>query len=275
LLFCGESTIFKERDGGLFAAAPPPLTTQTDEAVHMAKHSISKTPNIAIGGEADSAESVHFRKSKVALAIKVPAFVPTAESSPAAVLRRVPPRKPKNRDVRPREYLTPGEVEKLASAAKKRGRYGERDAFAIRFCWRHGFRVSELCAFRWDQVDLEVGEIHVNRRKNGIRSIHPLRGEEMRALRALRRDNPEGRFVFMSERGAPWAPAGFAYLVARAGAAGGFAFKVHPHMLRHGCGYYYANQEKSTRSIQHWLGHRNIGHTVHYTELSSVHFKDW
>jgi type 1 fimbriae regulatory protein FimE len=191
------------------------------------------------------------------------------------VEKRKMPRRPLNCIIRPREYLTPGEVERLANAAKTLGRYGGRDAFSIRFCARHGFRASELCAFRWDQVDFGICEIHVSRLKNGIRSIHPLKGYEMRALRQLRRETGESRFVFMTERGSPMTRDGFAKIVARAGTLAGFTFKVHPHMLRHACGYMYASQEKSTRAIQHWMGRRNIGHTVAYTELSSDHFKDW
>jgi type 1 fimbriae regulatory protein FimB/type 1 fimbriae regulatory protein FimE len=185
------------------------------------------------------------------------------------------PRRPKNADVRVREHLTPAEVEALASAAKKRGRYGHRDTFAIRFTARHGFRVSELCALRWDQMDLDAGLMHVHRLKNGEPSTHPLKGDEIRALRQLRRDWPEGRFVFVTERGAPFSRAGFAKMVERAGQAAGFAFPVHFHMLRHACGYFFANRGEDTRSLQLWLGHKAIQHTVKYTQLSAERFKDW
>ena len=107
-----------------------------------------------------------------------------------------------NAKVRNREHLTPAEVETLAQAARTRGRYGHRDALAIRMTARHGFRVSELCELRWDQVDLRAGLIHVSRKKNGVPSTHPLNGDEVRALRQLRRDWPEGRQVFVTERGA-------------------------------------------------------------------------
>jgi len=174
-----------------------------------------------------------------------------------------------------REHLTPGQVEALAAAAKKRGRYGHRDALAIRMAARHGFRVSELCELRWDQVDLRAGLIHVSRKKNGVPSTHPLSGDEVRALRQLRRDWPDGRQVFVTERGAPFTRSGFAKMVARAGEAAGFAFPVHMHMLRHACGYYYANRGEDTRSLQLWLGHKSIQHTVKYTQLSAERFKDW
>src|SRR5215472_4861325 len=141
--------------------------------------------------------------------------------------------RPKNTEVRVREHLTRGEVETLAAAAKKRGRYGHRDALAIRMAARHGFRVSELCELRWDQIDLAAGLLHVTRKKNGVPSTHPLNGDEVRALRQLRRDWPEGRQVFVTERGAPFTRSGFAKMIERAGKACGFAFPVHMHMHMH------------------------------------------
>ena len=183
--------------------------------------------------------------------------------------------RPENTDVRVREHLTPGEVEALAAAAKKRGRYGHRDALVIRMTARHGFRVSELCELRWDQIDLRAGLIHVTRKKNGVPSTHPLTGDEVRALRQLRRDWPDGRQVFVTERGAPFTRSGFAKMVERAGEEAGFDFPVHMHMLRHACGYYYANRGEDTRSLQLWLGHKSIQHTVRYSELSAERFKDW
>jgi type 1 fimbriae regulatory protein FimB/type 1 fimbriae regulatory protein FimE len=183
--------------------------------------------------------------------------------------------RPKNSDVRVREHLTPGEVAALAAAARKRGRYGQRDALAIRMAARHGLRVSELCELRWDQVDLAAGLLHVSRKKNGVPSTHPLNGDEMRALRQLRRDWPDGRHVFMTERGGPFTRGGFAKMVEKAGREAGMGFPVHMHMLRHACGYYYANRGEDTRSLQLWLGHKSIQHTVRYAELNAERFKDW
>src|SRR5688572_8926896 len=128
----------------------------------------------------------------------------------------VAPARARNSDVRPREYLTPKEVERLIDAAKKRTRrYGLRDATMILVAFRHGLRVSELCALTWDQIDFAQGMMHVRRVKNGMPSVQQIGGEEMRALRALKRDDGAGRFVFMTERGAPMTPAGFRKLLAR------------------------------------------------------------
>src|SRR6266540_3248208 len=57
--------------------------------------------------------------------------------------------------------------------------------------------------------------------------------------------------------------------------AGEFPFPVHPHMLRHACGYKLANDGQDTRAVQHYLGHKNIQHTVRYTELSPERFKSF
>jgi type 1 fimbriae regulatory protein FimE len=62
-------------------------------------------------------------------------------------------------------------------------------------------------------------------------------------------------------------------LVKRAGQNAGIDFSVHPHMLRHACGYKLANDGHDTRSVQHYLGHKNIQHTVRYTELAADRFK--
>ena len=208
--------------------------------------------------------------------MKTHAKKPRPGPRPTSVNGTVPPPRARNGDVRPREYLTPKEVERLITAAKKGGRrYGLRDATMILVAFRHGLRVSELCALTWDQIEFSAGMMHVNRIKNGIPSVQQIGGEEMRALRALKREDGSSRFVFMTERRAPMTPAGFRKLLARLGEAARFPFGVHPHMLRHACGYKLANDGRDTRALQHYLGHKNIMHTVRYTELSSDRFKDF
>ena len=185
-----------------------------------------------------------------------------------------PLRRP-NAELRTREYLTDAEVERLTNAAKD-NRYGHRDATMILMGYRHGFRSSELVDLRWDQIDFDNATLAVRRVKRGSPSTHPIQGDELRALRKLQRDQePKSPFVFTSERGSPFTPAGFARLVERAGAAAELGFKAHPHMLRHACGFALANRGHDTRALQAYLGHRNIQHTVRYTELSPDRFKDF
>jgi len=177
--------------------------------------------------------------------------------------------------LRTREYLTEAEVEKLMVAARH-NRWGRRDATMILVAYRHGLRVAELVDLRWDQVDFKTAILHVRRVKAGTPSSHPILGDELRALRRLHREQePKSPFVFTSERGAPFTTAGFARMVERAGIEAKLGFKAHPHMLRHACGYALANRGHDTRALQAYLGHRNIQHTVRYTELSPTRFKDF
>jgi integrase len=193
--------------------------------------------------------------------------------APGAVNGTVaPPSRRRNAEVRTREYLTEAEVNRLI-AATGNNRHGHRDATMVLVAYRHGLRVAELVTLRWDSIDFAHGRLHVNRAKGGSDSVHPLSGRELRALRRLKRDQePESPFVFTSERGAPFTTAGFRKLIARLGAAAKFGFPVHPHMLRHACGFHLANKGVDTRSLQAYLGHRNIQHTVRYTELAPTRF---
>lgn len=187
----------------------------------------------------------------------------------------VPPRRVRNTKRRPREYLTGKEVVLLMNAAREHRRYGHRDATMMLVAYRHGLRPAELCTLRWDQVELDNGLLHVRRVKNGTSSVHPLGGSEIRALRRLHREEPKARHVFSTERRAPMTTAGYRKMMARTGEAAEFPFPVHPHMLRHACGYKLANDGQDTRAVQHYLGHKNIQHTVRYTELSPDRFKSF
>ena len=195
--------------------------------------------------------------------------------APATVNRTVTPRRRPNAEIRTREHLTEAEIEKLIKAAGK-NRWGHRDATMILVAYRHGLRVSELVDLRWDQVDFARPALHVRRVKLGTPATHPIPGDEIRALRKLQREQePKSPFVFTTERGSPFTTGGFAKLVERAGEAAGLGFPAHPHMLRHACGFALANKGHDTRALQAYLGHKNIQHTVRYTELSPGRFKNF
>jgi site-specific recombinase XerD len=185
----------------------------------------------------------------------------------------LPPPRRFNADVRSREYLTPDEAESLIAAAGTVGRHGHRDMTILLIAYRHGLRVSELVALRWDQVDLKAGLLHVRRMKSGTPSTHPLRGPELRALRKLQREGDQHSYVFMTERGSPITTSTVRKMIQRAGEGAGLGSTVHPHMLRHSTGYKLANDGHDTRAIQHYLGHKNIQHTVKYTEMAPTRFK--
>jgi integrase len=106
----------------------------------------------------------------------------------------------------------------------------------ILVAYRHGLRASELCDLQWHQVELGAGLLHVRRAKNGTPSVHPMQGDEIRALRRLRRENGPSAHVFLSERGGPMTPKSFYGLFARIGERARMPFPVHPHQLRDACG---------------------------------------
>ena len=185
----------------------------------------------------------------------------------------MPPTKPHNSDVRKREYLTASEIKVLKAAAAESPRYGFRDKWLIAVTYAHALRVAEVCDLRWDQVDLKNARMHVSRLKNGDASVHYLEGDELRALRQLRRDNRDSDFVFNSQRQGPLSTRQVHTIIARAGVAAGIQFPVHPHMLRHSKGYQLASRGVDTRAIQGYLGHKVIQHTVIYTKLDSRRYK--
>jgi site-specific recombinase XerD len=197
-----------------------------------------------------------------------------ATTAPTTKKRTVSRGRLPNAHYRTREYLIEREVERMMKAAGD-NRHGHRDATMVLIAFRHGLRASELCALRWEQVDLVHGRLHVSRLKNGMPSVQPLSGTELRALRRLSREQEPGRYVFISERGAPMSAAGFRRMIERLGKAAKMPFSVHPHMLRHATGFKLANQGVDTRSLQQYLGHKNIQHTVRYTELSPERFRDF
>jgi integrase len=192
--------------------------------------------------------------------------------SPAKENRTVTPKRRRNSELRPREHLTESEIEMLIEAAKT-NRWGQRDSTMILMAFRHGLRASELCELQWSDVEFKSGSVHLRRAKGGTASTHPLLGDELRALRVLKRE-AKSPFVFVSERGAPFSTSGWAKLVARAGIEAKMPFPVHPHMLRHACGFVLANQGTDTRTLQAYLGHRSIQSTVRYTELAPGRFKN-
>jgi integrase len=149
-----------------------------------------------------------------------------------------------------------------------------RDAATVLVAYWHGLRASELTDLRWDQIDFAT--LHVRRVKQGSPSAHPVLGDELRMLRRLQQEQePKSPFVFTSERGSPFTTAGFARMVERAGEEAKLGFKAHPHMLRHACGFALASKGHDTRALQAYLGHKNIQHTVRYTELSPTRFRNF
>ena len=192
--------------------------------------------------------------------------------TPITVKRTVAPRRPKNAVLRTRENLTDGEVGKLIAAVGD-NRHSHRDALMVLLAYRHGLRAAEVVDLRWEQIDFKTASLHVRRVKNGTPSTHPLTGRELRELRRHLRESAKSPFIFVSERGAPLSAPGFSRMIERAAAVAKLGIKAHAHMLRHACGYKLANDGVDTRSLQAYLGHRNIQNTTRYTALAPDRFK--
>ena len=205
---------------------------------------------------------------------RILAFKAPARTAPETVKRRQF-RKPRNADVRSREFLTPDEVERLMKAARSTGRHRHRDATIILLGYRHALRVSELTRLRWDAVDLAQGTVYVRRLKGSTDSTHPLGGVELRALRRLQRTYPASPYVFTTQLKGPLTPSSVRRIVARAGEIAGLGFPVHPHSLRHAAGYALANRGVDTRSLQAFMGHKQIQHTVKYSNIAPERFKNF
>lgn len=169
-----------------------------------------------------------------------------------------------------RNYLTFPEVSLLLEATKKTY-HPERNYCLIYMSFIHGFRVSEVCRLRLSDIDLHACEMFVYRLKNGFSTVHPILPEEFTFLnrwlnvRPRYADKASGDFVFITSRGKPLSRYTVYRMLKRLGKVAGLSVDVHPHMLRHACGYALADRRIDTRLIQDYLGHINISHTVRYT----------
>lgn len=172
---------------------------------------------------------------------------------------------------RRRDFLNEAEIAALLDSAKA-GRHGVRDHLILLTMYRHGLRVSEAVGLRRDEVDLDRARLWVRRLKNGLSVEQPIAGDELRAIRrylASRKDALP--WLFLSERGQPLTRQAVNYVIAAAASRAGLP-PVHPHMLRHSCGFALADKGHDLRLIQDYLGHRDPKHTVHYTRIAGSRF---
>ena len=175
-----------------------------------------------------------------------------------------------------RKHLTTLEVEKLLSATKG-SRNEARDRCLLLLMYYHGLRVSEACGLVLSQVDTESRVLHVARLKQGLSTTHPLRPDELKAVKvwlAIRaKMKPDTDAFFISERRGPLNRKTAWLAIRTHGERAGLPLAAHPHMLRHACGYALADQGVDTLLIQDYLGHRNIQHTVIYTAANPARFE--
>ena len=176
-----------------------------------------------------------------------------------------------DRHERRKDFLGEAEMTSLLKAAHK-SRHGIRDHLLILMMYRHGLRVSEAIALRREHVNLKEARIWIRRLKNGLSVEQPVAGDELRSIRrwlATRQDHLP--WLFISERREPFTRQAVNYIVASAATRGGLV-NVHPHTLRHSCGFALANRGHDLRLIQDYLGHRDPKHTAHYTRVAASRF---
>jgi len=182
-----------------------------------------------------------------------------------------------NEAYRPREYLTLDEIRLLKVAGRKaegRARWlSVRDQAIVWTTFRHALRSGEVRELRWAQVDFDNAQMQVRRLKNGKPGVHPIDAEEIRLLRRLKRVQKPSPWVFISTHGGPLTKSGFKKLIRGLGALAGLDFPIHPHMLRHACGYALTERDVHIRVVQDFMGHRDIASTAIYTALSPGRFK--
>ncbi|ELY3084874.1 MULTISPECIES: tyrosine-type DNA invertase [Klebsiella] len=181
-----------------------------------------------------------------------------------------------NSEIKKRNFLTQNEIESLLNAANS-GPHAARNYCLTLLCFIHGFRASEICRLRISDIDLRSKCIYIHRLKKGFSTTHPLLNKEILALKRwldIRDEYPQStsEWLFLSRKGNPLSRQQFYQIISASGDQAGLPLEIHPHMLRHSCGFALANMGIDTRLIQDYLGHRNIRHTVWYTASNAGRF---
>ena len=174
-----------------------------------------------------------------------------------------------------RDYLHSSEIDKLLMAAKSFPRHGLRNHLMILVAYRHALRISEVTNLRVSDINLDEGRIYCRRLKGSVTNTHPMDGDEIRLCRRWFKERPKTAidFIFVSERGSPLTRQSAWRIVAEAGERAKLDLDIHPHMLKHSCGYYLANKGLDTRLIQDYMGHKQIQNTVRYTATNAKRFE--
>lgn len=180
-----------------------------------------------------------------------------------------------NDELRGKRHLSPAEVNQVCNAIRKKSRNPDRDELMVLMAFHHGFRVSELTNVKWQHIDLKSGQIAVKRMKNGIDTLHPISDKrELMILRRIHRDQskPNAGFVFKNERGNAVSVNGFQKMFGKFSALA-LGVKWNSHSLRHACGTALIDKGHDLRTVQVYMGHRNIQNTTVYLHESAKQFE--
>jgi type 1 fimbriae regulatory protein FimB/type 1 fimbriae regulatory protein FimE len=189
------------------------------------------------------------------------------DETPNAENGTKPPRRRTNAELRAREHLSKAEVDELIKAAR-RNRHGKRDAAAIWIAFNHGLRVGELADLRWGDVRWAERKIMVRRLKGSRSGEHILTERDMRMLGPLRAkgQRPSDMVFGISA-------VGFRKMLARLELPPELAeLKIHPHQLRHACGYDMVGRA-DLQARAAFMGHVRLENTVRYSHLDANQFE--
>jgi type 1 fimbriae regulatory protein FimB/type 1 fimbriae regulatory protein FimE len=185
------------------------------------------------------------------------------------------PRAKRTAAKRRRDYILPQEVDLLLDTALQTGRHGHRNYTLILLGYRHGLKLGDLTDLRWRMVDLKGKKLQVTRGRNRVKTVHPLRRDELVALRKLKRDYPGGAHVFMTDRGGPLTGRSVSRVITEAGEAAGIKISLTPRVLRRGCAYALVSAGHNILAVQEYLRFGDIEKVLRYLELPRDPFRDF
>ena len=181
-----------------------------------------------------------------------------------------------NAHEKPKDFLTINEIRILADAVIKT-RSPLRNRLIIMMMFMHGLRVSELINITINDIDFDNARLWVNRLKGGLSTEHPIDRKLFKNILRYRNYHritfPANPIFFQNESGQPLTRQGVSYLIKTVSAIASIP-NVHPHTLRHSCGFYLANKGYDLRLIQDYLGHRDPKHTAIYTRTAAKRFEN-
>jgi site-specific recombinase XerD len=200
--------------------------------------------------------------------------MPSPNAANGTVAATTPPKRIANADRRPREHLSRDEVERLIKAVRAQSRYADRDCAMVWLAFNHGLRASELVDLRWADVRWTERVLYVRRLKGSRSGEHILTERDKRFLGPLRRKGQRpSDHVFVNERGGAVTAAGFRKMLSRLSLPDDLAaLALHPHMLRHSCGYDMVGRA-DLQARAAFLGHVRLENTIRYSHLNPDQFE--